>query len=550
MNYFSNYKLKAVVGFVLTFLIVFSVSCSHKKNKSKKDLFFETWKLRAQESNGHSPSPRTKNITLPTSKTKKKNTVKKERPLPSQKVSLKMDNENVGVILRTLARGVDQNIIINSNVKGKINIDIKNVPWKEAFLGVLHANGLTHTWEGSILRVMTMSDLERDLQASRIQERKKAVSLDMEAVEPVLTKVIEIDYADAKQLRKNLTTLLTKDKNGKARGHITVNDHSNSLIIQASKSDLVRIIDVIKELDRPIPQIKIEADIVETSRDVARDLGIQWGGKYNAKFNKSGSKRAWASGGTTGDIANLEGTPFKYATNFGNGMSATPFGINFPAPDSDIGASLNLMFGTLGGNILEMQLTSLESEGKINIISRPSITTLDNQTAVTKSGSEVPYVTTDDNGDTDVSFKDAVLKLEITPHVIDNNYLKMKIIVTKDEVDFSIDSRVQGNPIIKKRETRTTLIVQDSETIVISGLSKSSKTISESGVPGLKDLPGFGWFFKNDGNSNDKEEVLIFITPHILKQRFSGNEMPEANIIEERDLPILEDASSLDAPEK
>ena len=536
------------MGIILTFFIILTVSCSHKKDKSKSDLFFETWKLRAQESMGHSPSPRTKNLKLPTPKMKKKSILKKELPLPSQKVSLKMDNEKVGVILRTLAKGVDQNIIINSNVKGKINIDIKNVPWKEAFLGVLHANGLTHTWEGSILRVMTISDLERDLQASKIKERKKAVSLEMEAVEPFLTKVIEIDYADAKQLQKNLIPLLTKDKTGRNRGNVTVNEHSNSLIVQANKSDLLRIIDVIKELDKPTPQIKIEADIVETSRDVARDLGIQWGGLYSGKANKSGSKRFWVAPGTTGDIEGSQ--PLKGSTNFGNGWSGNPFGVNFPASQNEIGSSLNLMFGTLYGNILEMQLTSLEAEGKVNIISRPSITTLDNQTAVTKSGSEVPFITMDDDGDSDINFKDAVLKLEITPHVIDNNYLKMKILVTKNEVDFSTESRVQGNPVIKKRETETTLIVQDGETIVISGLSKNTKTFSEAGVPFLKDIPGLGWLFSNDGKSNNKEEVLIFITPHVLKQRFSGNEMHEANSIEERDLPFLEDSTALDAPEK
>jgi len=549
MNYFSTHNFKSLVGIILSFFILFAAGCSHEQNKSKRDLFFETWKLRAQESKGHSPAPRNKEIRLVTPKSSLNKRIQKlKKPLPKQKVSLKMDNENVGVILRTLARGVEQNIIINSNVKGKINIDIKNVPWNEAFSGVLHANGLTHTWEGSILRVMTLSDMERDLKASRILEKQKSVALEMESVEPILTKVIKIDFADAKQLQKNLTPLLTRDKSGKNRGHVTVNQHSNSLIVQATKSDLIRIIDVIKNLDSPTQQILIEADIVETSRDVARDLGIQWGGQYNTKVNNSGSKRIYFGGGSNGQVDSSK--PFDANSSFGNGLSGTPFGINFPVPTSDKGANLNLMFGTVYGNILEMQLSSLEAEGKVNVISRPSITTMDNQTAVTKSGSQIPFMVTDSDGETEVRFKDAVLKLEITPHVIDNNYLKMKILVTKDEVDFSADTRVQGNPVIKKRETRTTLIVQDGETIVISGLSKNTKTNSESGVPWLKDLPGLGILFRNDGKSNNKEEVLIFITPNILKQKISRNEIPEANIIEERDLPILDDASALDAPDK
>jgi type IV pilus assembly protein PilQ len=541
MNKFSTHKLTTIIGILLTFALLFAAGCSHKKEKSKKDLFFETWKLRAQESKGHSPSPRKKDIKLVTPKIANKKSLKrKERPLPNQKVTLKMDNENVGIILRTLARGVSQNIIINSNVRGKINIDIKNVPWHEAFLGVLHANGLIHTWEGSILRVMTLSDMERDLKAARIKEKQKSVFMDMEAVEPVFTQVIPVDYADAKQLRQNLIPLLTKDKNGKLRGNVSVNTHTNSLIVQSNKSDLKRIIEVVQELDKPTPQILIEADIVETTRDVARDLGVQWGGRYDTKTNSSGTQRLYFTPG----VAGSDGGPM-----FGRGNSGNGFGINFPADTGGgSGASLGLMFGTMGGNILEMQLSALEAEGKINIISRPSITTLDNQTAVTTSGTEIPYMTRDEDS-TDVDFKEAVLKLEITPHVIGSNYLKMKILVTKNEVDFSTDTRVLGNPVIKKRETYTTLIVQDAETIVISGLSKSVKSESETGVPGLKNIPGIGWLFRNDGKGNNKEEVLIFITPHVLKQRLTGHDFPGANVIEEREVPFLEDAS-LDVPDK
>jgi len=541
MNYFSTLKLTTIIGIVLIFALLFAAGCSHKKDKSKRDLFFETWKLRAQESKGHSPSSRNKDIKLVTPKTANKKPIKrKEQPLPNQKVTLKMDNENVGVILRTLARGVAQNIIINSNVKGKINIDIKNVPWSEAFLGVLHANGLTHTWEGSILRIMTLSDMEHELKAARIKEKQKSVSMDMEAVEPVLTQVIPVDYADAKQLQKNLIPLLTKDKSGKSRGNVTVNSHTNSLIVQSNKSDLQRIIDVVQELDKPTPQILIEADIVEATRDVARDLGVQWGGRYDTKTNSSGTQRLYFTPGVTG---------FEPKTVFGEGNSGNYYGINFPADtNGGAGASLGVMFGTMDGNILEMQLSALEAEGKVNIISRPSITTLDNQTAVTSSGTEIPYMTRDSDS-LDVEFKEAVLKLEITPHVIGTNYLKMKILVTKNEVDFSTDTRVYGNPVIKKRETQTTLIVQDSETIVISGLSKSVKSQSQIGVPGLKNIPGIGSLFRNDGNGNNKEEVLIFITPHVLKKRITGNVIPGADVIEERDVNFLDDAM-LDVPDK
>jgi type IV pilus assembly protein PilQ len=155
----------------------------------------------------------------------------------------------------------------------------------------------------------------------------------------------------------------------------------------------------------------------------------------------------------------------------------------------------------------------------LNILSSPSITTMDNQMAYTENGERVPYVTTISTtaGTTqEVKFEDVVLRLEITPNVIDNRNLKMKIKVKKDEVDAT--RNVLGNPFIIKKQTETTLIVQDGETIVISGLTKNTTSNSESGVPWLADIPVLGWLFKSDSRSSNLQEVLIFITPHILKQ--------------------------------
>jgi type IV pilus assembly protein PilQ len=193
--------------------------------------------------------------------------------------------------------------------------------------------------------------------------------------------------------------------------------------------------------------------------------------------------------------------------------------IDFPVGDAAITtaggvSALGLAFGTVGGNILEMQLTALQSKGKLNILSSPSITTLDNQMAFTENGERVPFVSYSD-GDQEVSWEDAVLRLEITPHVIDGQTLKMKILVKKDEVDTS--RTVAGNPFIIKKQTDTTLMVRDGETIVISGLSKQRNSSGDSGVPGLKDVPGLGYLFKADSRAETMEEVLIFITPRILK---------------------------------
>jgi type IV pilus assembly protein PilQ len=181
---------------------------------------------------------------------------------------------------------------------------------------------------------------------------------------------------------------------------------------------------------------------------------------------------------------------------------------------------LGMMFGTIGGNILEVQLNALQSEGKLNILSSPSITTLDNQKAFTENGAKVPYVT-EEVGSTGaitraVKFEDVVLRLEITPHVIDGKNLKKKILVKKDEVDETETHKVQGNPRIIKKQTETSLIVRNGETIVISGLTKHILQDSDSGIPWLKDIPVLGWLFKGTSTGQSMEEVLIFITPTIL----------------------------------
>jgi type IV pilus assembly protein PilQ len=197
-------------------------------------------------------------------------------------------------------------------------------------------------------------------------------------------------------------------------------------------------------------------------------------------------------------------------------------GVSFPVSSTAINAaggvgSLGLMWGTIGGNILETQLQALQTEGKANIISSPSLTTVDNEKAFTESGTTVPYVTYTLSGGSStptVNFIDAVLRLEITPHVIDGKNLKMIIVVKKNDVDTS--QTVQGNPFITKKQTETTLIVENGETIVISGLTSLTHTHNTNGVPWLEDIPLFGNLFKGDSRDDSSDQILIFITPYIL----------------------------------
>lgn len=520
---YSNAKhpWRGAIGLSLTAMLIFGCAGN---GTIQKDASSERWSAMAETQTGRSPSPRDRSASMTQEFLKGAGEAGEElkaapiRELPTQPVSLKMRQADVKAVLRSLARVVDKNVLVKSEIKGEMTIDFRDVPWNQAFNGILRTQGLTYIWEGDIIRVITLDDMEQDL-------KRKTQEMGIKWVAPLLTVVVPIDYAKPKDLKENLESFLTRSKEDKPRGSVRVDEHSNSLIISAIKEDLLKMMPIIERIDRPTPQIQIRANIVETSKDTARNLGIQWGGSYARRI---GNDNLYITPGGSGGSATppgkvLDGT---YTPTYGaSGMSGQGYGVNFPVAGAAMtaaggAASLGLLIGSIGGNILDLQLSALQNDGKLNILSSPSITTLDNQKAFTENGEKVPYVSTDKDGKQEVKFEDAVLRLEITPHVIDGKNLMMKILVKKDEVDTS--RTVQGNPFIIKKQTETSLIVQDGETIVISGLTKQRGTHSVSGVPGLKEIPFLGWLFKGDGKSESMEEVLIFITPKILPAMISS----------------------------
>jgi type IV pilus assembly protein PilQ len=379
------------------------------------------------------------------------------------KMLLDVQDADIKSVFRLLAEQGNVSIVSGDDVKGNVTLHLKDVTWLQALDTILDIKELSKTIDGRVVKVMTMD--KRD-------------------TEPLITRVHNVDYADAKKLTANLLELLPKDKSGKARGSVKVDEHSNSLIIQAARQDMTRLFPIIEKIDQPTSQILIKANIVETTKSMARDLGITWGGSYNPR------------------VGDYDAT-------------VTPT-IGFPAiPATGTAALLDLTFGTIGGNILELQLSALQKNGKLNILSSPSIMTMDNQVAYTENGEEIPIRTLDKEGIPTTTYIPATLRLEITPHVIDGKNMKMDIHVKKDEVDMTRKDDY-GNPYIIKKETKTNLMVKDGETIVISGLTKQKKEESTSGLPWLKDIPILGWLAKGEQKSDSMEEVLIFITPNVL----------------------------------
>ena len=501
-------------------ILMLAWGCAEKDIKAPQDKFFSDWKTKAEDSAGHSPSPVKRSLTAPSPLPKPSdgasNAAIQASRLSKQVISLTMHGAEVPSVLRALARAVDQNIMINDQVRGRIDVSLKAVPWDQAFLGILRTHGLTYLWEGDIIRVITLEDKNRELEQLETSQRIKAKERELRLAEPLLTQIVEIEYADAEGLRENLEKFLTRLDENTFLGSVLVDRHTNSLIIQAVRTDLERMLPLIEALDRPTPQVLIEAHIVEATKDAARKLGVQWGGLYGTSihdyryYNTPGSIANPAGSGVTPGSGESVNPTSGTMGNFPAGLTATDVAGNL------LGLDLGFVLESGTGNILSVQLQALEDEGQLNILSSPNITTLDNQEAFIESGRDIPYQSVEDD-EVKIEYKKAVLRLEVTPHVIDNETVKMEIFVTKDDVDFT--QSVGFNPSIITKRARTGVILFNGQTTVIGGLSKEQASGEEYGVPYLKDVPGLGVLFKGTNKDNAKEELLIFITPHVLKER-------------------------------
>ncbi|SDB34512.1 type IV pilus assembly protein PilQ [Desulfonatronum thiosulfatophilum] len=514
-RFFTSSPLFALVCLVL-------LGCSAKPEVAEMETFFDDWRLMAEVTRGHSPLQELEayDVAEFVAELEPELEVLPEPPLPTTLVNLQLHDVPLGALLQALSRAAGQNIVFGSTINAKnVSILLDNVPWDQAFRSVIAVHGLTYVWDGDILRVLTLEDMQNDLRVAEVRRGKFEQARETERLAPLIARVVRINYGEPAKLKDSLLELITKGPDEKPQGSINVDDHSNSLVIKASRDDQDRILNMIRHLDKPRSQIQIKATIVEATKETARDLGVQWGGR---RVNHS---HPWMLSPSVG--LQQPSVPLAGAGNYPLGDPATPsfntgqgpmgMASNFPANLAAASAGFGLNFIIGSTNYLEVQLSALQQDGKLNILSSPSITTMDNQMAYTENGERVPYVTYDRDGDKTVRFEDAVLRLEITPHTVGSNLLRMKINVKKDEVDFT--RQVDGNPLIIKKQTETNLIVENGETIVISGLTKQRDTFDETGVPGLKNVTGLGWLFKRENKGQLMEDVLIFITPTILPTR-------------------------------
>jgi type IV pilus assembly protein PilQ len=412
-----------------------------------------------------------------------------------EKISLDFQDADINDILRLIAEVGKVNIIAGGDVQGRVTTRMTDVPWDQALDVILKINGLAQERSGNIIRVAPLEKFTAER-----QERLKAQVTEVQA-EPTVTRIVPANYALVKDLRPNLEKLLSQ------RGTIITDTRTNTMIITDTQASLDAVLGLIEKLDRATPQVMIEARIVESSRNFARQLGIQLGLAYSQITNRTFPNRIDVRGGLP--AANNTG---------GLAPPQTPanFLLDLPAAVAlGQGGAIGFSLASIGGAILDAQLSALESSGQGKIISNPKIATLDNTEAQIQSGRKIPVATVSSEG-TRTEFVDASITLKVTPHVTPNDYISMKITATKNEADFS--NVVNGVPTITTREATTDMLVKDSDTVVIGGLYKRTIQSNRAGIPGLSNLPVLGWLFRREQEQDDSDELLIFLTPRIIRQ--------------------------------
>lgn len=509
------YTMTAYRSLLLVFFLVISVtisSCSTHSKSEEKNPFFDEWKAKAETSQPYLPSRAEFEETAPgkllqqeMSTTARDNATKSKEEkkiinLPKELISVRFIDDDLATSLRTMARLADQNILISPTVKGTLNMHINQTPWDVVFMGIINSFGLTVTQEDNLLHILSLDDLKQ-------QVERKATLLEEEQVSQLITQIVPIEFSSPETIIPSVELLLSKTKEGEARGSVSNDPHSRSLVVRDTEENISKILKLIYELDSPTPQILIKAHIVEATKDTARELGVKWGALSTNVRNSSNIQLTPGANSTYGN-GNLS-YPATDATSIDYGIDMGANTINSVAA-----ASMGLIIN--GSDILlDAQLSALQSDGKLNILSSPSIATLDNSEAIIESGKDVPFQTTVD-GSIVIVYKEATLKLTVTPHVISEKMVKLTIEAKKDEVD--TDNTVNGNPHIFKKLAKTQLVVKNGDTVVLAGLSKEKHSDRDTGVPLLKDIPFIGHLFKQDSKSKEFEELLIFITPTILSQ--------------------------------
>jgi len=396
-----------------------------------------------------------------------------------ERLSLNFQDIEVRSVLQLIADFTGINVVVSDSVGGSLTLRLKNVPWDQALDIILKTKGLAMRQTGNVMLVAPSEEIAAR-EKLELESQKQ-----IEELEPLYSEFIQINYAKADTiagLLKSPDTTLTSE-----RGMVTTDERTNTLLVQDTAAKLVEIRQLVARLDIPVRQVLIESRIVVANNDFSRDLGVKFGAFKN---------------GNSGD--------YNYTISGNQGGN---FLVDLPVPStSGIGLSLAKLNDSL---LLDLQLSAMEAEGHGEVISNPRVLTSNQKAAYIETGTEVPYQESTSSGATSTAFKKAVLSLQVTPQITPDDRIFLDLIVNKDSVG---EETSDGIPTIDTNEIGTQVLVDNGETLVLGGVYEQENRKTVNRVPFFGELPLVDWMFKNTIRTNNKAELLIFVTPKIVKE--------------------------------
>ncbi|MCH2158869.1 MAG: type IV pilus secretin PilQ family protein [Oleiphilaceae bacterium] len=415
---------------------------------------------------------------------------KEKFPFTGEKLSLNFQNIEVRAVLQLIADFTGLNLVASDTVGGSITLRLQNVPWDQALELVLKTKGLDKRMTGNVMLVAPAEEIAAR-EKLEIETNKQVAEL-----APVRLEIIQVNYAKA----SDIVSLLQQDEELiSGRGYISSDERTNTISVRETADKLDQIRTLVDTWDIPVRQVLIEARIVRARSNITEEMGITWGGGGR---NQDGDT-FWRFGGsqnTLGELTTTNTVTFPDALAVDLGVTRTN------------ASSIAIGIGN-GDYLLDLELSAFEADGKGEIVAQPKIVTADRQTATIKSGEEIPYQEASSSGATSVSFKEAVLSLEVTPQITPDDKIIMDLKVNQDDRG----EVTAGIPSIATNEVITQVLVGNGETIVLGGIFQSEQSTTVTKTPFLGDIPYLGNLFKKTQNINERTELLVFITPKLIK---------------------------------
>lgn len=433
---------------------------------------------------------------------------KKEFPFTGEKLSLNFQDIEVRAVLQLIADFTGLNLVASDTVAGNITLRLQNVPWDQALDLVLKTKGLGKRQMGSVLLIAPTEEI-----AAREKIELEAVR-QVEELAPLTTEYMQLNYAKASDLAKLLNSGKGEQGLLSERGSAVVDERTNTLLMKDTASNLERVREALEVLDVPVRQVLIEARIVVASTNVGQELGIKWGG---GGFKNNGSNLTTV-GGSQQTL--VEGNQILF--NRANGSNPGSIDLNnanvvdFSVKNA-AASTFAIGYQTVDF-LLDMELSAIETDGRGEVVSQPRVITADGQTASIESGKEIPYLQASSSGATNVAFKPAVLKLEVTPQITPDDRIIIDLVINQD----SVGEDTSAGPAINTNSVETQVLVDNGETVVLGGIFRSEKVDTITKTPFFGDLPLIGALFRNTKHSDSKSELLVFITPRLVKDSLSN----------------------------